>query len=224
MNTTMIGHLVRKDWYFQRGPIAAGLALGLLSLGMLLSSSQGVFYLGAVLLLTVVISIGIFLTFLTVVQERTQGMLPFVMSLPIGVREYTAAKLAANLLLFLTPWLMLGAGATAVILLRESVPDGVLPFTIALLLYVLCGYIVTLATAIVTDSEAWTIAVMATINLGLQAYIYWSLRLADVAATISGPTVAWVPSLRTIAAVELGVVALVLVATWQWQSRRKDFL
>ena len=29
---------------------------------------------------------------------------------------------------------------------------------------------------------------------------------------------------RTIAAVELGVVALVLTATWQWQARRKDFL
>lgn len=224
MNTTMIGHLVRKDWYFQRGPIAAGLALGLLALGMLLSSSKGVFYLGSVLLLTVVISIGIFLAFLTVVQERTQGMLPFVMSLPIGVREYTAAKLAANLLLFLTPWLMLGAGATSVILLRDAVPDGLLPYTVVLLLHVLTGYVITLAAAIITGSEGWTIGVMATINIGLQGYIYWSARLANVAATISGPTVAWVPSLRTIAAVELGVVALVLTATWQWQASRKDFL
>ncbi|MBL0179377.1 MAG: hypothetical protein IPP98_09675 [Gemmatimonadetes bacterium] len=79
-------------------------ALGLV-IGMLFSSSQGVFYRGAVLLPRS-ISIGIFLTFLTVVQERTQGMLPFAMSLPIGVREYTAAaKLAANLLLFMPPWL-----------------------------------------------------------------------------------------------------------------------
>ena len=224
MNATMIGHLVRKDWHFQRGPIAAAFALGLVALGMLFSSSQGVFYLGAVLLLTVVISIGIFLSFLTVVQERTQGMMPFVMSLPIGVREYTAAKLAANLLLFIPPWLMLGAGATVVILQREAVPDGLLPYTLVLLLHVLTGYILTLAAAIITGSEGWTIAVMATINLALQGYVFWSARLADVAATISGPTVSWVPSIRTIAAVELGVVAIVLLATWQWQSRRKDLL
>jgi len=220
----MIGHLVRKDWYFQRGPIAGGMALGLVALGMLCSSSNGVFYLGAVLLLTVLISIGIFLAFLTVVQERTQGMLPFVMSLPIGVREYTAAKLAANLLLFVMPWLLLGAGAAGVILLREAVPDGLLPYTVVLLLHVLSGYILVLATALITGSEGWTIGVMATVNLGLQGYFYWSARLTDVAATISGPTVEWVPSLRAIAAVELGVVALVLVATWQWQSRRTDFL
>lgn len=224
MNSTMIGHLVRKDWYFQRGPIAGGMALGLVALGMLCSSSNGVFYLGAVLLLTVLISIGIFLAFLTVVQERTQGMLPFVMSLPIGVREYTAAKLAANLLLFVMPWLLLGAGAAGVILLREAVPDGLLPYTVVLLLHVLSGYILVLATALITGSEGWTIGVMATVNLGLQGYFYWSARLTDVAATISGPTVEWVPSLRAIAAVELGVVALVLVATWQWQSRRTDFL
>ena len=79
MNTAMIRHLVLKDWYFQRGPIAASVALGVIALGMLLSSSKGVFYLGSVLLLTVVISIGIFLAFLTVVQERTQGLLPFAM-------------------------------------------------------------------------------------------------------------------------------------------------
>jgi hypothetical protein len=220
----MIRHLVLKDWYFQRGPIAGGLALGLLALGMLCSPSKGVFYLGAVLLLTVVISMGIFLAFLTVVQERTQGMLPFVMSLPIGVREYTAAKLAANLLLFVTPWLLLGGGAAGVILLREAVPDGLLPYTVVLLLHVLTGYIVVLATALITGSEGWTIGVMATVNLGLQGYLYWSARLTDVAATISGPMVAWVPSLKTIAAVELALVALVLVATWQWQSRRTDFL
>ncbi|MBL0178684.1 MAG: hypothetical protein IPP98_06085 [Gemmatimonadetes bacterium] len=222
MNTTMIGHLVRKDWYFQRGPDRGRLRPSAWSgLGMLLSSSQASSIL-ARCCCSRSISIGIFLTFLTVVQERTQDA---------AVRDVVADRRASTprpnspptCSSSRTPWLMLGAGATAVILLRESVPDGVLPFTIALLLYVLSGYIVTLATAIVT-ARAWTIAVMATINLGLQADIYWSLRLADVAATISGPTVAWVPSLRTIAAVELGVVALVLVATWQWQSRRKDFL
>lgn len=224
MNATMIRHLVLKDWHFQRAPLAGALALGLLALGLLLSPSQGVFYLGSVLLLTVVISIGIFLAFLTVVQERTQGMLPFLFSLPIGIREYTAAKLVANLGLFLLPWLVLGAGAAAVILQRESVPDGLLPYTLVLLLHVLTGYILTLAAAIITGSEGWTIAVMATINLALQGYIYWSARLDDVAATISGPTVVWVPSLRTIAAVELAVVAVALLATWHWQSRRTDLL
>ena len=40
----------------------------------------------------------------TVVEERTDQTLPFVMSLPISAAEYTTAKILANLLIFLIPW------------------------------------------------------------------------------------------------------------------------
>ena len=223
MNTAMIRHLVAKDWHFQRGPIALAIGTGLASLGMLMANSSGLFYVGSVLLITVVISIGIYLAFMTVVQERTEGMLPFVMSLPIGVREYTAAKLTANMVLFFVPWLAMTIGAVAVILARAPVQDGLLPFALLILLHLATGYMLTLCTALATGSPGWTIAVGGGANLFLQGFMYWVSHRPDVAATISGPVVVWTTSIRWLIVAELLVIAATLWVTWAWQSRRTDF-
>ena len=214
---------VAKDWSFQRRPIAVAMAAGVLALILLFSNSSGMFYVGSVLLITVVISIGIYLAFLTVVSERTEGMLPFIMSLPIGVREYTAAKLAANLILFTVPWLAAIGGAIAVVLTREAVPDGLLPFALVLLLHMATGYVLTLATALATGSPGWTIAVGGGANLALQFFMYWTSHRPDVAATISGPTVVWVSSIRRLILAEVLAIVVILWITWIWQSRRTDF-
>jgi hypothetical protein len=223
MNTAMIGHLVAKDWNFQRAPIAAALVGGLIGLAMLLFPSNGMFYGGVVILITVIISIGIYLVFLTVVHERTQGMLPFVMSLPISLREYTAAKMVANLGLFLAPWMLLSVGITAVVLTRDAVPDGLLPFATVLLLYLLVGYVLTLGVALVAGTEGWTITAMGVSNLGFHGFMYWTSHLPDVAATIQGSVAVWTPSIRWLIVSELLAIAVILMVTWFWQSRKTDF-
>lgn len=224
MNAVMIRHLVAKDWSLLRGPTAAAIAAGAVALALLRwSESRLVFYVASVLLITVVITIGIYLAFLSVVHERTQGMLPFVMSLPIGVREYTAAKLLSNGLLFLIPWVALGGGTAAVILVRDTVPNGLLPYATLLMFHLLTGYVVTLATAIVSGSEGWTIATAGATNLALQGFMFWTANLSDVVATIDGPTAVWTSSIRWLIAAELAAVALVLAFAWAWQARRRDF-
>lgn len=224
MNVTMIRHLVAKDWSFNRVPLAASLGIGALALCALLwAESNFVFYVGAVLLITVVISLGIFLAFLTVIHENTHGMMPFVMSLPIGVREYTAAKLLSNGVLFLIPWILLGSGTAAVILLRDGIPNGLLPYAVMLMLHMLTGYIVVLSAALITGSEGWTIAVAAVTNLAFQGFMFWSGNLSDVAATVDGPVPVWSSSVRWLIAAELLAVTVILAVTWGWQARRKDF-
>jgi hypothetical protein len=53
--------------------------------------------------------------------------------------------------------------------------------------------------------------------------MYWTSHLADVAAVINGPTVVWTSSIRRLILAELLAVALILAATWVWQSRKTDF-
>lgn len=223
MNTILVRQLVAKDLSFQRMPVLAATAAGLLGIALQLSSSEGAFYVGVVLLITGVISCGIYLAFLTVVKERTQGTLPFVMSLPIGVREYTAAKLAANLILFLASWSLLGVSSAAVILTRDSVPDGLLPYAVLLLLHMLTGYALTLGVALVAGTEGWTIAAMAVSNLSFQGFLYWTAHIDDIAATMSGSVPVWTGSVRWRIAAELLTVAVILTVTWIWQSRKTDF-
>lgn len=223
MNTVMIRHLVAKDWQFQRLPIALAATLGALGLVLMLANSNGAFYIGVVMLITAVISLGIYLVFLTVVNERTEGVLPFVMSLPIGVREYTAAKLVANLFLFLLVWAVLGVGAVTIVLARDGVPDGLVPYAVVLLLHLLTGYVVSLAVAILTLSPGWTIAVAGSINLIFQGFMYWTSHLPDVEPTLAGNVVVWPTSLRWLVAAEVLTVVAILAFTWVRQRRRTDF-
>jgi hypothetical protein len=223
MNTAMIRHLVAKDWQFQRVPIAVATAAGAGGLALMLVNSSGAFYIGVVLLISAVISLGIYLAFLTVVNERTEGVLPFVMSLPIGVREYTAAKLVANLLLFVLVWGVLAAGAIGVVLAREAVPDGLVPYAAVLLLHLLTGYVLSLGVAVVTMSPGWTITVAGGTNLLFQGFMYWTSHLPDVEPTLAGSTITWPVSLRWVMAAELLAVVAILAFTWARQRRRTDF-
>ena len=147
MNAQMIKRLVLKDWYFQRRPIAAYTAGGLLGLGMVMLGTSWSFYVGTVLLITFMITIGIHLAIVTVVQERTEHTLPFLMTLPISPKDYTAAKVLSNLSIFLVPWLILTGGA-ALILGSEGARSGaMIPFATVALTYILASYILVLAAA-----------------------------------------------------------------------------
>lgn len=223
MNLPMIRHLVAKDWQFNRWPLAASLAIGACALAMLQwSTSPLAFYLGAVLLITVIVTVGIFLAFLCVIKESTQHVFPFVMSLPITLREYTLAKLLATGSLFLVPWTLLGAGAALVILRRESVPDGLLPYAMLLMSHMLTGYVLALAAALVTRSEGWTIAVAGITNLAFQGFMFWTGNLSDIKATVDGPVPVWSSSVRWLLGAEALSVLAILLFTWHWQARRRD--
>ena len=100
MNTSRVKRLILKDWYFNRGAIAAYVVVGLLSLLAIGLGGEGGFYGGSILLITVLISIGIHLVMITVIHERTEQTLPFVMTLPVSAKEYTTAKILANMLIF----------------------------------------------------------------------------------------------------------------------------
>jgi ABC-2 type transport system permease protein len=157
MSDSMVMRLVLKDWHFQRSAIAGYLAAGGVALFLTGIGSEGSFYAGTVLLITILITLGIHLAMATVVTERTEQTLPFIMSLPISPREYTTAKILANVVIFMIPWLTLVIGTIAVIAGRSAVPDGLIPFSTVILTEIFAAYMIVLSVAIVSESTAWTI-------------------------------------------------------------------
>ena len=224
LHPPMIRHLVRKDWYFLRAPIFGYLAAGTVALALIAAGNEGPVYIGTVLLLTVLIALGIHLAMATVVQERTDHTLPFVMSLPISPRDYTAAKVLVNVILFLVPWLALTLGSMAVIAARKSLQDGLIPFVAVLMGEILASYALILATALVTESQAWTIGVMVTLNLAFQGFLYFASHLPSLAAVMKGDAVVWPPAALALLAAELAVILLALGLTFFFQARKTDFL
>ncbi len=224
MNHSLVGRLIWKDWYFNRWAIAGFVAAGIAALLPLVRGGDLGFYVGTVLLITVLIAIGIHLTMITVVHERQNQTLAFVMSLPITAGQYTRAKVLANLLLFGGAWLVLAVGTVTAIAASPRLPDGLIPFAVAILLQLFAGYLLTLGVAIVSESLGWTVAAIVIGNLLVQGVMYWLSHHPAVAPDLPTDTIAWrTPTLGLLAA-ELVAMVVILALTFLLQARKTDFL
>jgi ABC-type transport system involved in multi-copper enzyme maturation permease subunit len=224
MSDSMVMRLVLKDWHFQRWAIAGYLAAGGVALFLTGIGSEGSFYAGTVLLITILITLGIHLAMATVVAERTEQTLPFIMSLPISPREYTTAKILANVLIFMIPWLTLVIGTIVVIGARNAVPDGLIPLATVVLTEIFAAYVIVLSVAIVSESVAWTVGAMVTTNLFFQFFIYSVARIPQIAREIKGDHAQWSASVLTLLGTELALIVALIAITFVLQNRKKDFL
>jgi ABC-type multidrug transport system permease subunit len=139
-----------------------------------------------------------------VVQERKDKVLLFVLSLPVSTTQYLAAKVTANAVAFLVPWLILTA-VTFVVIDVTALPNGILPYWLAILVYLLAYYLALLGTSLVTDSTGWHAA-------------------ASVVANRDAPAAVWTADILTIVAIELAAGAVVLGLGMYFASRRSDFV
>lgn len=224
MNNTMVKRLVLKDWYFQRTAIITYLLAGVGAIMLLRAGSEGLFYAGSILLITILITVGIHLTFATVVAERTEHTLPFVMSLPVSAAEYTTAKIVANMVIFLVPWTVLTLGTMAIIWLTPDIPDGLIPFVVLLFTEILVGYCLLLAVALVSESTGWTITALVVGNLSFQFFMYAVSHIDGIASGMKGALAVWSQPAVLLLAGQALSIALMLILTFYLQGRKTDFL
>ena len=104
MNYRMLKPLIQKDWYLQRFVILGYSLAGLVALVLVNLPDQTWANIGNLLLISVLIAFGFHLAVGNIITERSQHTLPFIMSLPVSVREYTLGKILANSLIYLVPW------------------------------------------------------------------------------------------------------------------------
>jgi len=225
MSYEMVNRLIRKDWFFHRWTIAFYFTIGALGLATIrFGGGDGAFYLGSVVLITALIGVGVHLIIATVVVERTEKNLPFVMSLPITAMEYTCAKIIANLSAFALPWLTLLGASLWLIQRIEGIPDGLVPFAVITLTEIAVAYCIMLAIAIVSESVGWTIFTVTLCNLGFNLFLYAVSHLPAIADPMAGPVAVWNQTAIVILATELIAIALIIAATFILQARKKDFL
>jgi ABC-2 type transport system permease protein len=224
MSYSLMRHLVLKDWYFQRWAIAAYLASGALALVLMALHTQASFYAGTVLLLTVMITLGVHLAIATVVGERTEHTLAFVMSLPISPADYTTAKIAANLSIFLVPWTALSLGTFGVLTGTGVEGTRLMPFVALVLMEIVAAYCLLLAVAIITESLGWTVGVMMVENLFLQGFLYAVSHHPSIAAGMKGTHAVWDGTVFVILSVEILLAVSFLGLAFVFQARKRDFV
>jgi ABC-2 type transport system permease protein len=220
----MVKRLILKDWYFLRWAILGYLAAGALALFLICLGGEASFYVGSILIFTVLIAVGIHLPMATIIGERKEQTLTFVMSLPISPREFTLAKVMANLLIILVPWIAITFGSLAVLASRAKLPAGLIPFAAVALTELLVSACLLLAVALVSESQGWTVGAMVFGNLFFQGFLYWLSHVPGIAATMAGRTAVWSSAAVILLLAEAAAVALLLGLTFFFQSRKTDFI
>jgi ABC-2 type transport system permease protein len=218
----LIRTLVMKDLYLARGTIFASLAAGVLSLA-LMPWTPVAFYLGVTSFMVALIILNVALVMASVIGERKEKMALFVLSLPISTTEYTIAKLLSSLIAFVGPWALLLAGSL-VLFDVTSIPNGMIPISVALMVFLVLYFCVLLAVAIVTDSGLWTGSVIVGGNVGINILIQFLLRLPSFTANGAGEAAVWTADIVALIAVQVVLSAAVIGIALFIQSRKKNFV
>lgn len=223
INYEVVRHLILKDWYLNRWVILGSLPVGLGALALVLTGKQIAFMLCIILLCMVIVGAGAHLAMVTTINERKEQTLPFIMSLPVSWREYTAAKILANLIIFLIPWLLLTVGALGVLLLPGAT-HGLLPYTAIMAVEMLVTTTLIVVAGIITESQAWTTAGIFASSLGINILGYIFAHLPGISKYMWGTRVHWSSTAWIVLGCELLTVPLLLGVTFYVQSRKTDFL
>jgi len=225
MNVLMITRLVLKDWYLHR--LAITLMICGIVLGIALSALPGntMPLIGLNLTISLFIALTFYLPLSTVLSERTDKTLPFVLSLPTSPAEYTTAKIVANVVLFLVPLTGVAIGYQLIVQSEFGQMLGISVYhSHILLLSLLVFFSFVLGFSLITESMGWTVALI--------------VLTMFVCSNVLTQLVPRVPMLRQFIAdiargkteyfialsVELGIILGLLSLTYWIQIRKRDFL
>lgn len=223
LNNSAVQCLVIKDYQLYQKVTAIYLLGGILGLAILSLPHVYCFYMGGILLMTVMVAAGFHMINLTVINEKKEQTLPFVMSLPISPLDYAMGKLIANLLVFMVPWLMLTLGLVF-ITLYGPIANGLLPFMLLILVQLVVNYLVVLSLAIVTESEGWSIFAMVIVNLFLNPVIMLMAQNPVFNQHFQSEQFVWPVQASLILIAQLAIALVFVVATVLFQARRRTFI
>jgi ABC-2 type transport system permease protein len=224
MSQSIVTRLILKDFYLQWPTLAGSLLLGFAMLAVaLLGGGPVTFYVGSVSFICVLILLNVLLVGAIVAAEKKDRVMVFVLSLPVSTTQYAVAKLVSSLLAFLIPFCLLGAAALLVIGLT-SIPHGLIPLTLAVMMYVCLYFCIFLSVALAADSALWNTLVIICGNVLLNFLIAWLLNRPAVALASKGPVAIWTPEILATLAVEILGSLLALAAAVVTILRKKDFL
>lgn len=219
VRTLILGDLHRHRLYILLSIASGGLALALVQIG-----GETATVLGSTWFFVALIVLGSMLPVSNIVNERKKQTLAFLMSLPLSVAQYTAAKVLSTVGMFLVPWVSLVAGGLSLIAGRRDIPDGMIPAILILALLTFVGFCLISGVAMVSESEGWTIAATIASNSSYGFAWYFLIRNTGVRQDLASPDPVWSPVVLTILAGEIAAIAVILGLVFFLQSRKRDFV
>lgn len=224
MRSSVIGHLILKDWRLNRLLIWLSFGVGLIALVIAQCAGEVARVVGSVWFFVSLCILGSTLPVSTILSEQKKQTLGFVMSLPVSSVQYTMAKVLSTSAMFLVPWLTLLISALVLIETRHGIPHGVVPTLLILDMLPLIGFCLISATVLVAESEGWFMAASVLCNSSYWLVWYLLSRIPSLAANWTRPAAVWNPAALIVLAVELGSIASIVGLASFLQSRKRNFI
>lgn len=222
LNTPVVRLLVAKDWQLFQKQLAFYVLAGLVALCFLGLARPWAFYVGSLMLLIVMVSAACFSISTSLMVERKEQTLAFVMSLPVSPLDFTVSKLVGNLLTFAVPFVLLLGGALAVVLLTP-LPDGLFVYTLLIFAYILFAYAISLAVAMSVESEGWATFAMIGSMVMINPYMMALSQVPEISDRISVDAVEWtLPAAAILATLAVLSLAVIGITTW-FHARKPAF-
>src|ERR1039457_2035961 len=158
MSHSVTQQLILKDWRLHRPHILFSIAGGAAALALVQAPGELVAILGIIWFFISLIVLGSIPPQSNIINEMEKQTLTFMMSLPVSPFHYASAKLVSTLGIFLVPWMALLLGGISMIVGRRDIPNTMIPAFIVLAGMPLVGFCIITGSAIVTESEGWTVA------------------------------------------------------------------
>lgn len=219
LNTPVIRLLVAKDWQLFQKQLAFYVLAGIVALCFLGLAKPWAFYVGSLMLLIVMVSAACFSISTSLMVERKEQTLAFVMSLPVSPLDFTVSKLAGNVLTFAVPFVVLLGGTLAVVLFTP-LPDGLFVYALLIFAYLLFAYAVSLAVAMSVESEGWATFAMIGSMVLINPYIMALTQVPEISERVSVDALVWTtPAVAILAS--LVVLSLAVIGLTGWFHARK---
>lgn len=221
LNMPVIKQLIYKDWYVNRRLLAAYMGGGILSL-CIISLGEWQFFMGAITFISMLVGMGNHQLSATMIGERKDQTLAFVMSLPVSPADYAMAKFLSNMLLFFVPWLLLVL-ATTIVILITPLPDGLVTFTLLVCVFIAVNHCICWSVTMATETEGSFLMVMIGLNCLLNPALYFLARSPDIGGHNRDPSFIWTGAATQVLVCEILAIVLLLVGTLYFRSRKKVF-
>jgi ABC-type transport system involved in multi-copper enzyme maturation permease subunit len=222
LNMPVIRLLVAKDWQLFQKQLAAYVLAALVALCFLGMASSWSFYVGSLLLLIVMVAAACFAISNSLLVERKEHTLAFVMSLPVSPLDFYLSKIIGNLLTFGVPFVVILLATLAVVMFTP-LPDGLVVFALLIFGHILLAYSVSLGIAMAVESEGWnTFAMIASMVL-INPFIMLLGQIPVIVDNVKTDVIVWSAPAVSILATQVVLSAVAVFVTGWIHCRKKSF-
>jgi ABC-2 type transport system permease protein len=214
INLPMIKLLIAKDWLLFQKQLAAYVTAGIFALCLIGMAKGWSFYLGSLLLLVVLVAAACFSISTSLLAERKEHTLAFVMSLPLTPLDFYLAKLLGNLVTFFVPFLILYFGIIAVITFTP-LPDGLIVYSTLVFGFVALAYTISLSVAMAVESEGWNTFTMIGSMTLINPFMMFLGQIPEISEYVKTEDIVWsLPAVSILLVQVTASIAILAVTGW----------